>query len=165
MRHRRPILLIVLILPVLILARWMMLPIQKTVTATATSQPLLPDFSTASGFILEWQASRESPRIAYRISSRDGVHRVRAWATAHAAQLETSARIGPFLAAIPNDRLWVVERDGAPRKASLVVSYPADFSVPRVQQTLVENLTKGDLESLRRVFTETGVVEDRPPIP
>lgn len=162
MRRRHHVILIVLILSVLTLARRTFFPIQSTATTTPSSLSAAPDISKASGFILEWRTNPESPRIAYRVSSQKGMQRVVDWTNAHARQLETSANIPP-LAVMLNDYLWVVASDGAFREVSLVASYPADFTIPKAQrQDFIENLSASDFESLRGIFTKSGVVVKSP---
>ncbi len=118
-----------------------------------------------SAFVLQWRAGHDAPYSAYQVTSGEGMKRIREWIRAHDEQMQRGARLPP-MSIMPNVYFWEVRSNGAREEIPLIFSYPADLSLPKVQQkeSLV-NLTDADFDALKRIFTESGVTVKAEAVP
>ena len=134
---------------------------EPTTTHPANADPL-----QAKAFVLQWRDEIASPYRAYRVSSDEGVSRVRDWMRVYDQKLRTSAQVGPLMSAMPNEYFWAMQDDGTLVEIPIVFRYPADFSIPKGYQTeLIVNFSAADFDALRRIFAETGVVVESQSVP
>lgn len=119
-----------------------------------------PSVQTAS-YAYQWKGDDTEEWAVYEVSSSDGREEVQVWMSEHTDALKLGEEMGPQLAWRPRDVLINVRSDGTSQKYYLLRRYPVDARQPVATREYAVNISDEEINALRAIFVEHGVVSDR----